>query len=237
MLSGEIGVIESTVDRDPGTDGVRNAMNINARHSGKRDTSTVVQPTEETLEQLMHGYQESEGGATSELVDRLTPQLQRFFGRLHQTASDADDLLQEFWLRVHRFRHTYRRGSPLLPWIYAIARNTRVDGYRRAMRHPAIAVTEMEQFQDRRSGSSGYEAKLDIQRLLAVLPDSQREVVLLKLSGMTIQEVAAFTGVSVGSVKQKAHRAYERMRMIDQRGYRNNAWTVGRTGRRGRRSP
>jgi len=177
------------------------------------------QATEKTLEQLMHAYQESEAAAPSELVERLTPQLRRFFLRLQASGPDAEDLLQDFWLRVHRFRHTYRRDSPLLPWLFAIARNTRVDGFRRAKRQITTPVLEMDQLPDTRSASNGYEARLDLQRLLALLPDGQREVVtLLKLSGLTLEEVAAATGNSVGGVKQKAHRAYKRMRMVDQGG-------------------
>jgi RNA polymerase sigma-70 factor (ECF subfamily) len=49
--------------------------------------------------------------------------------------------------------------------------------------------------------------------LLKSLPDSQREILLLlKVSGMSLEEVARATGVSIGSVKQKAHRAYESLR-------------------------
>jgi len=51
--------------------------------------------------------------------------------------------------------------------------------------------------------------------LLAALPESQREVIaLLKVSGMSLEEVARATSNSVGSVKQKAHRAYERLRQL-----------------------
>jgi RNA polymerase sigma-70 factor (ECF subfamily) len=51
--------------------------------------------------------------------------------------------------------------------------------------------------------------------LLAVLPTAQREViVLLKVSGMSIEEVARATSSSAGSVKQKAHRAYEKLRKV-----------------------
>ena len=42
--------------------------------------------------------------------------------------------LQETWLRIHEVRHTYRPGEPVLPWIYAIARHTRVDHYRKTRR-------------------------------------------------------------------------------------------------------
>jgi len=45
------------------------------------------------------------------------------------------------------------------------------------------------------------------------LPESQREVlILLKVSGLSLEEVARATGVSIGSVKQKAHRAYDSLR-------------------------
>ena len=53
----------------------------------------------------------------------------------------------------------------------------------------------------------------DLETLLAVLPESQREVVaMLKFSEMSLEEVARATASSVGSVKQKAHRAYEKLR-------------------------
>jgi RNA polymerase sigma-70 factor, ECF subfamily len=53
----------------------------------------------------------------------------------------------------------------------------------------------------------------DLETLLAPLPASQREVIeMLKFAGMTLEEVARATSSSVGSVKQKAHRAYEKLR-------------------------
>jgi len=51
--------------------------------------------------------------------------------------------------------------------------------------------------------------------LLSELPESQREVlILMKVEGRSLEEVAAATGSSVGSVKQKVHRAYEKLRRI-----------------------
>jgi RNA polymerase sigma-70 factor (ECF subfamily) len=56
---------------------------------------------------------------------------------------------------------------------------------------------------------------LDFDALVAVLPASQREVVsMLKVSGMSLEEVARATASSVGSVKLKAHRAYEKLRSV-----------------------
>ena len=85
----------------------------------------------ERLRVLMQGYQQGDGAATIELVERLSPMLLRFLAGPLQTRPFAEDMLQDCWLRVHKARHTYRSESPVLPWIFAIARHTRVDAYRR----------------------------------------------------------------------------------------------------------
>src|SRR6202048_1654374 len=82
------------------------------------------------LDRWMEGYQQADPDAPAALVGALSPALLRFFKSQVATREQADDLLQETWLRIHRVRHTYRPGEPVLPWIYAIARRVRVDGYR-----------------------------------------------------------------------------------------------------------
>lgn len=87
-----------------------------------------------SLESLMARYQRGDFAAATALVNRVSPQLHRFF--LVQVVSRryADDLLQESWMRIHEVRHTYRPGEPVLPWLYAIARHIRVDHYRKVQR-------------------------------------------------------------------------------------------------------
>src|ERR1700732_2355810 len=89
------------------------------------------------LEPLMTRYQAGDFAAARVLIDRLSPQLHRFFAVQFASRSEADDLLQETWLRIHKVRHTYRRGEPVLPWFYAIARRVRIDHFRRASRTTA----------------------------------------------------------------------------------------------------
>src|ERR1700677_317391 len=86
------------------------------------------------LQLLMVRYQEGDRDAAAALVNRLSRQMHRFFLTQFVSRRHADDLLQETWLRIHEVRHTYRRGQPVLPWLYAIARNIRVDHYRKASR-------------------------------------------------------------------------------------------------------
>ena len=161
----------------------------------------------------MARYQAGDLAAAALLIRRLSPQLHRFLGSSSANRSDADDLLQETWLRIHKVRHTYRPGEPVLPWFYAIARHVRADHYRKALRTTVREQRLEEVSEVLAEPSTGAGREHDLATLLAPLPDSQREVILmLKLSGMSLEEVARATSSSVGSVKQKVHRAYKRLR-------------------------
>jgi RNA polymerase sigma-70 factor (ECF subfamily) len=169
--------------------------------------------SESKLETLMALYQEGDLAAASALVDHVSPQLYRFFAAQMSSRAEADDLLQETWLRVHRVRHTYRTGEPALPWFYAIARHIRVDHYRKSVR---TAVGERELMATSKEAVTMPEVagqRDDVAVLLAPLSESQREVLeMLKVAGMSLEEVARATSSTVGSVKQKAHRAYKKLR-------------------------
>jgi RNA polymerase sigma-70 factor (ECF subfamily) len=165
------------------------------------------------LKILMARYQQGDFGAATTLIHSLSPQLHRFFAVHFASRGDADDLLQETWLCIHSVRHTYRAGEPVLPWLYAIARHIRVDHYRKARRKAA----REERLEGRPEPAAVPPAESgripDLKALLAPLPESQREVIeMLKIAGMSLEDVARATSSSVGSVKQKAHRAYERLR-------------------------
>ena len=155
------------------------------------------------------------------LVGELSAPLLRFLSGPQISRADVEDLLQECWMRIHRSRHTYRGSEPLLPWIYAIARHTRLDGYRRRQRRGAREVLTGE-VPERAQHLFGRAQATDLLSLLEQLPDSQREVVtLLKVSGLSLEDVARATGCSVGAVKQKAHRAYARLRELLAQGEAN----------------
>jgi RNA polymerase sigma-70 factor (ECF subfamily) len=169
----------------------------------------------------MLGYQRGDPAATTILIRRVSPLLLRFFASRDGSRLEAEDLLQDAWLQIHKARHTHRPSEPVLPWIYAIARHVRVDGYRRSRR-----IRSREQIMSPLPELSEGDRPLpatDFDALIAVLPPGQREVVsMLKVSGMSLEEVARATASSVGSVKLKAHRAYEKLRTVLKRqGIRN----------------
>ena len=165
---------------------------------------------EPDFEELMVRYQQADPAATTILIKRLSPRLHRFFATQLGSRTDADDMLQELWLRIHRVRHTYRAGEPFLPWVYAIAHRVRIDGYRSRQRlSREIGVDVLPEFAMKQKENT----TLPFDELLATLPESQREVLtMLKVDGLSIEEVARATSSTAGAVKQKAHRAYQRLR-------------------------
>jgi RNA polymerase sigma-70 factor, ECF subfamily len=174
-----------------------------------RNFGSMVPDTD--LELLMAQYQQGDFSAATALIHLLSPRLHRFFVVKFASRGDADDLLQETWLRIHKVRHTYRAGEPVLPWLYAIARHVRVDHFRKAVRTTTREQSLEESPELAATLSAGEDP--DLEALLAHLPESQREVIeMLKIAGMSLEEVARATSSSLGSVKQKAHRAYEKLR-------------------------
>ena len=135
------------------------------------------------LDRLMERYQQADPDAPHALVVALSPALLRFFRSQLASQQQADDLLQETWMRIHRVRHTYRPGEPVLPWVYAIARRVRIDGYRRERR---ITVHEiaMDVLPEPPTQVEQRGPLPAFGELVAELSDSQREVLtLLKVGG------------------------------------------------------
>jgi RNA polymerase sigma-70 factor (ECF subfamily) len=167
------------------------------------------------LPSLMARYQAGEPDGVEELIRRLSPRLLRFFGAFQADRTDAQDLVQDCWMRIHRSRHTYRSPEPVLPWIFAIARHTRLDAYRRRRRRESrevLVANPPERYVPPAQAPPADEDRF--LRLLESLPESQREVLLmLKVSRMSLEDVARATSSTVGAIKQKAHRAYARLRL------------------------
>lgn len=161
----------------------------------------------------MQRYQRADAAAGAALVDALSQQFFQFFLAQVRNRADAEDLLQDLWLRIHNARATYRPGEPVLPWLYAIAHRVRIDQYRKRKRVSQHEVLDEGLLQS--APAEKQKSHTNVMEMLKQLPDSQRELlVMLKVSGLTLEEAARATGSTVGAVKQKAHRGYEKLRSL-----------------------
>jgi RNA polymerase sigma-70 factor (ECF subfamily) len=171
--------------------------------------------SEISLEVLFESYQKADAHATTELIQRLSSDLLRYFLAQEATRMEAEDLLQNTWLRIHKARHTYRPGALVLPWVFAIAKHVRVDGYRK-FRRIQLRESATDRLPEAAAAQEPFAGEtLTFEHLIASLPKSQREVLtMLKVNGLSLEEVALATSSTVGSVKQKASRAYAKLRTL-----------------------
>jgi len=175
------------------------------------------------LNELMQRYSRGEDGVFEELYRLMAPRLYRFCLRLTPARAEADDLLQETMLRLHRARATYLAGSNALHWTFAISRAAHVDRLRYWRRRPedlgsANDAGEHDRLPaiDRRSPESDARAR-DLVRVvtgeLARMSEKNRVAyVLLREEGLSVREAAAVLGTTEPVVRQRAHRAYEQLR-------------------------
>lgn len=156
------------------------------------------------------------GGDLAELATLFERHSRRLFGFLRGlvgSPSAAEDLVQETFLRILRYRRSYRDGRPFLPWMLRIARNAARRHLRRRRRMPAEELAEMPAAGSPEQGHLERERAVRLTRALGTLPRREREVLLLSyFEGLRHREIARLVGASAGAVKVRVHRARARLR-------------------------
>lgn len=142
-------------------------------------------------------------------LNEVAPHLRGYFRkRLPQSVNDVEDLVQETLLAVHIQRHTYDPQRPLTAWMHAIASYKLVDRWRaRGSRELLTESLDGDDGAFAFTDREATDARIDIQSLLARLPDRYRLPILhVKLNGISIAEAASASGMSESAVKVGIHR-------------------------------
>ncbi len=140
--------------------------------------------------------------------------------RLTRNAADAEDLVQETFLRAYRGFHQFQEGTNLKAWLYRILTNTFINSYRKKQREPqTLPADEVEDwYLYSKMSEEGLEPSAeatvleslpdeDVQEALSSLPDQFRVAVLLAdFEGFSYKEIAEITGVPIGTVMSRLHR-------------------------------
>ncbi len=140
--------------------------------------------------------------------------------RLTRNAADAEDLIQETFLRAYRGFHQFEPGTNLKAWLYRILMNTFINMYRKKQREPrTISDEEVEDWYlysriveggAEPSAESEVLEKLpdeDVQAALMALPEQFRTAVLLAdVEGFSYKEIAEIMDVPIGTVMSRLHR-------------------------------
>jgi len=166
---------------------------------------------EDELKAAMLAALAGDNRAYAEFLRRCSLHLRAYFRRrLSAFPDDVEDLVQDTLLALHNQRQTWRPTQRLTPWLYAIARYKLIDLLRSRSPRRAVEVVLDEESADAAlidQDALALEARRDLLKLLALLPDRHRlPIVLVKIEGRSVAEAAQQTGMSESAVKIGIHR-------------------------------
>ena len=127
--------------------------------------------------------------------------------RARAAGLEAEDVVQEVLLALHLKRGTWQTGTPVAPWVAAIARNKLIDALRRRGQRTEVSVESVIDLLWSEGGSDNDNAR-DVEHMLRRLTDRQRDVVrAVSLEGYSAQETATRLKMSEGAVRVTLHRS------------------------------
>ncbi len=179
----------------------------------------VREPRAETSDtELMLAVREGDLVQLGALFDRHHVGLFNFYLRLTGNRQLSEDLVQEAFIRILKYRKSFRQPGEFRPWLYKLARNAVAAHFRKHGRDqlPAgdpeepvcgspLALAELERAENARL----------LRAALLRLPYERREVLLLSRFGeLRYDQIAELLGCSVGAVKLRVHRAVRQLREV-----------------------
>ena len=187
-----------------------------------------------TLAEVIRGAQRGEPDSFDRLVDLFASRIFGFLFRVTGSRDDAEDLMQEVFLRVVRMIGAYRHDDRFEAWIFRIAANLSRDRMRKASRAPRQVHTAVIGGADAESAAAygtmdGLAAETDsadarlvmeedvdaLNAALAMLLDAEREVIMLRhFAELSFKEIAELTGTPLGTALARAHRGLAKLREI-----------------------
>jgi RNA polymerase sigma-70 factor, ECF subfamily len=154
---------------------------------------------------------------------QYTPSLYGAALRMTRSPADAEDLVQETYLRAFRSWHQFEQGTNLKAWLFRILTNLYITSYRRKQREPAMVSTaDSEDFdlyaslahQSEATSSRSAESIVleslvdeDVKQALTDLPEQFRIAILLAdVEGFSYREIADMLDIPIGTVMSRLHR-------------------------------
>jgi len=176
-----------------------------------------------TDEQLMARVQAEDEGAIALLYQRHTPLLRTIIGRILNNDTDVDDLLQEVFLEIWRqaLRYSEQKGKAL-GWIVTLARRRAIDRLRKKMAYSRAQDRLQAEVEHEPEPAMHRGADRDLvasdtaaifREIIATLPEAQQEALRYAFyRGMSQREIAAHTGIPLGTIKTRLELAIRKLR-------------------------
>lgn len=169
-----------------------------------------------TDEQIMEAVKKGDLQQASILYMRYHQRIYNFLARMTMDREQGEDLTQNVFLRLLKYRKSYKEGMRFQSWIYQMARNSFSDHYHKH-KHRKDQFLDVEQIGNKASSAledmEQSEKEELLNRSMAMLNEDQRELlVLTRYQHMKYEEVATIMETSVANIKVKVHRAIGKLR-------------------------
>lgn len=182
----------------------------------------------ETDEELMARFQAGDSAAMEEIFARFQKPLFNFFYRMVSRRETAEDLVQETFLKLCRFGHTFcGSNAKFTTWLYSVAGNQCRDYLRHSARRPEMPVADLEESYTEdpveipapahdspvEEHLIRMEIRQELKSAIKSLPEKERTAIVLReYHGLEYKEIAEVLGCPIGSVKVLIFRARQRLR-------------------------
>jgi RNA polymerase sigma-70 factor (ECF subfamily) len=162
----------------------------------------------------MVDYQAGRLEAFDRLYGAIAGPLRRYLTALTRNGPEAQDLLQEAFLQIHRSRHTYDRAQPVLPWVFAITRHVYLMSLRAARRRPLRTAEGVEAEElPVPPEVEGLADRLALRAAVGRIAADRKEAMLLHhVWGFSFREVGAIQGVTESAAKLRSSRGMAELR-------------------------
>ena len=149
---------------------------------------------------------------TTEVWETFHAQLRAFIGARVGDSADADDILQNVFVKIHTHIHTLRKQDRLATWVYQITRNAIIDSYR--ARHPHQSMPAELGAWDAPQESDPATQIGEYLRILVngLAPKYRTAIILAEYNGLTSEELGRRLGLSVSGAKSRLQRARSQLR-------------------------
>ena len=154
---------------------------------------------------------EGDVGMLAELFERHHRQVYNYLYRLTGSCQQAEDLVQDVFFRILKYRDTYRPRTSFVAWMYQVARNAHIDSRRKHRIETAWNEDAPEPLSHERPSDEQLRREQEVRlvrRALAALPPDKREVLLLsRYQNLKYEQIGQILGCEVNTVKQRVFRA------------------------------
>lgn len=161
-----------------------------------------------TFKQHAKNAQTGDGTAYTKLLEGLNSFLKNYLRKRIFNQNEIDEVIQEILLAVHKSLHTYDTEKSFMGWFLAICEYKVIDYIRNLKKHPSsFELDSISHFFS--TSNTNSDLKLDIEKAINSLSPKEKNIItLIKINGLSINEVADQLKLSEANVKVIAHRAY-----------------------------